>query len=84
MASYQLPSDVYTNPYEWRCFVVLITVTLSFQEAVGEMSEKLLSKEVRLREEALQKFIQLEKLVQREESNRNNFEKQLREDNDVK
>ncbi|XP_039248578.2 coiled-coil domain-containing protein 154-like isoform X2 [Styela clava] len=54
------------------------------KEAVEEMSDKLLSKEVRLREEALQKFIEVERQVQREEGLRIQFEKQLREDNDTK
>jgi len=44
------------------------------------MSDKLLQKEVRLREEALKKFIDIEKLLQREESARVEFEKQLREE----
>ena len=54
------------------------------QDAVEEMSDKLLSKEVRLREEALQKFVELERMVQKEEGYRTQFEKQLREENEVK
>ena len=46
------------------------------------MSEKLLQKEVRLREEALKKFIDVEKLFEKEETARLEFEKQTREDNE--
>nr|XP_002123709.1 coiled-coil domain-containing protein 154 [Ciona intestinalis] len=50
------------------------------QVVVEEMSEKLLQKESRLREEALRKFVDVEKLMQREESSRVDFERQMRED----
>ena len=46
------------------------------------MSDKLLQKEVRLREEALKKFIDLERMLQKEESQRVEFERQLREENE--
>ncbi|CAK8678043.1 unnamed protein product [Clavelina lepadiformis] len=52
------------------------------QIVVEEMSEKLLQKEVRLREEALKKFIDVEKLFEKEETARLEFEKQTREDNE--
>jgi len=49
---------------------------------VESMSDKLLQKEVRLREEALKKFIDLERMLQKEESQRVEFERQLREENE--
>ena len=48
------------------------------------MNEKLIQKEVRLREEAIKKFVDVEKLFQKEESARMDFEKQLREDVDTR
>ena len=41
-----------------------------------------MKKEVRLREEAIKKFVEVEKLFQKEESARIAFEKRLREDVD--
>ena len=44
----------------------------------------MLQKEVRLREEALKKFVDVEKLFLKEESERMEFEKHLREDVDTR
>ena len=44
----------------------------------------MLQKEVRLREEALKKFVDVEKLFQKEESERMKFEKHLRDDVDAR
>jgi len=49
-----------------------------------ELNEKMLQKEVRLREEALKKFVEVEKIFQKEENERMNFEKHLREDVDTR
>ena len=48
------------------------------------MNEKLIQKEVRLREEAVRKFVDVEKLFQKEENARMDFEKNLREDVDAR
>lgn len=48
------------------------------------MSDKILNKEVKLREEAMRKFVEVEKMLQREESIRLDFEKKMREDSEVR
>lgn len=55
---------------------------LYIQAVVEEMSEKLLQKEVRLREEALRKFVDLERQLQTTQAQRMDYEKQMRDDND--
>ncbi|KAL4240116.1 hypothetical protein ACF0H5_000910 [Mactra antiquata] len=61
-----------------------LQINAKVTDTIEDVNKRLLSKEMKLREEIQSKYLQLEKLVQREHQSRQDYEKSSREDADRK
>ncbi|KAL5018368.1 hypothetical protein ScPMuIL_004090 [Solemya velum] len=59
-----------------------MTLTTQVSDTVEEVNKKLLAKEIKIREELQDRFIQLEKMIQQEQHARRDHEKSMRDDNE--